>query len=292
MEMNNLLYISYGTGLHEQEVVFSMLTAWKWVGPDAGSIRYLILTDHPENFAGTPATIEHISAEQWRDWAGPSQFSHRRKILALRHTLRKYGTPTALLDADTWMRKSPQELFKRIAPGRTLMHIREARIRDIATPQGRMISDFLIQEKFMDYQNRKFVIPTETVMWNAGVLGFDPADIRLLDNVLHLTDQMCVKSNLHILEQTAFSYILAKYTSLSEAYDIVFHYWPPYLHLPFKKKLPSLMRDISDLPLEAKITRCYAVRPRPGLVRKGKVMLKRCLQAADLLRGRSRSNEW
>ena len=92
------------------------------------------------------------------------------------------------------------------------MHIREASISEIATPQGRMIADFLTRERFLGIDGRDLTIPVDTALWNAGVVGLDPADTNLLDEVLHLTDQFCTRSNLHILEQLAFSYILAKLT--------------------------------------------------------------------------------
>ena len=69
-----------------------------------------------------------------------------------------------------------------------------------------------------------------SAIWNAGVIGLDPADAKLLDEVLDLTDQFCACSNLHVLEQLAFSYVLTQRSVVSETHDIVFHYWPPYLH--------------------------------------------------------------
>jgi hypothetical protein len=86
--------------------------------------------------------------------------------------------------------------------------------------------------------------------------------------------------------------VLAQRTQLREAADTVFHYWPPYLHQPFREKLPRIMRQTEMLPLAQRVARCYANRPRPTLPRRGKVLLKRCLQAAGFLRGRARSNEW
>jgi hypothetical protein len=290
--VRNVLYISYGTGLHEQEAVFSLLSAWRWAPPKSDDVHFLILTDHPESFTNLPATVELITADQWREWAGPTQFNHRRKILALQYALSRYCAPTVLLDADTWLRKPPRKLFERIAPGKTIMHIREARISEIATPQGRMIVDFLTREQFVDSDERDIRIPIHTAMWNAGVIGIDPADTKLLDEVLLLTDQFCGRSTLHVLEQLAFSYVLSLRTHLQEAHDIVFHYWPPYLHEPFKQKLPEIMGQITGLSLEDRIAKCYEHRPRPTLPRRGKVVLKRGLQSLGLLRGRSRSNEW
>ena len=290
--MRNILYISYGSGLHEHEAVFSLLSARHKMKQPAEDLRILVFTDHPENFSGVPATVEYVAPGQWLEWSGPTFFNHRRKILALRLALKEYSTPTVLLDADTWFRKSPLQLFDRISPGKTLMHIREARISEIATPHGQKLAEFLTRESFIDSCGRPLSIPVDTFLWNAGVIGMDPADAPLLDDVLHLTDEFCARSNLHILEQLAFSYVLERRSHLFESQDIVFHYWPPYLHEPFKKKLPELIRKCSGLSLNERIQRYYPDRPRPTLPRRAKVVLKRCLQTLGFLPGRSRSNEW
>jgi hypothetical protein len=290
--MKNLLYISYGVGLHQQEAIFSLLSALHWNRQKPDDLRFLIFTDRPAGFSNLPATVEFIEPEQWRTWSGPTLFNHRCKILALQHALRKYRAPTALLDADTWFRKSPHELFERITPGKSLLHIREARICDIATREGRKVADFVGHNRFASFAGDDIAIPVQTDLWNAGVVGLDPANVSVLDEVLNLTDQFCARSNLHILEQLAFSFILPQRTQLQESYDIVFHYWPPYLHEPFRKKIPDLMERHTNLPLKARAARYYAERPRPTLPRRVKVILKRCLQGLGLLRGRSKSNEW
>jgi hypothetical protein len=287
--MKQLLYISYGVGPHQQEVTFSLLSALHWGGPESNDTRFLIFTDRPTDFADFPATVESIEAEQWRRWFGPTRFTHRCKILALQHALRKYPAPTVLLDGDTWFRKSPDYLFRRIAPGKTIMHIREGRISELAAPWHQEIVDIVSQHEFENFTGRKTRIPIRTDLWNAGVIGLDPADLDVLDEVLHLTDQFCARSNVHILEQFAFSYILAKRTQLHASHDIVFHYWRPYLRQPFRQKLPKIMRQCANLPLHDRIAWCYAHRPRPTLYRRGKVVIKHCLQGLGLLRGRLRS---
>ena len=290
--MKNLLYISYGVGPHQQELIFSLLSALHWTDPETAGLRFLVLTDRPADFAGLPVKIELIEPEQWRAWSGPTRFNHRCKILALQHAMRKYEAPTVLLDADTWFRKPPQKLFDRVAPGTSILHIREAQISEIDSPQGRSVADFVSHNRFPISAEHDLSIPIETNLWNAGVVGLDPADAGLLDEVLHLTDRFCERSKLHILEQLAFSYVLAQRTQLGESYDIVFHYWPPYLHEPFRQKLPEIMQQSAALPLKQRIAWCYARRPRPTLPRRGKVILKRCLQGLGFLPGRSRSNEW
>ena len=129
-------------------------------------------------------------------------------------------------------------------------------------------------------------------MWNTGVIGLHCDDANLLDNVIHLTDQFCSNSDLHILEQFAFSYLLQTKTQLRESSDLVFHYWPPYLHKPFQKVLPGLLQQAEKLESAEKTRWLYAGRPRPTLARRGKVILKRLGQWCGLIHGQSLSNEW
>ncbi len=108
--MNNLLYLSYGSGPHEQEVICSLLSAYRWSAP-GDTYRILVYTDHPESYRDLPLEIQFVSPMQWQEWSGPKQFNHRRKILALQHAMQTYGGPVVLLDGDTWLRARPSGCF-------------------------------------------------------------------------------------------------------------------------------------------------------------------------------------
>ncbi len=289
--MNHLLYLSYGRGPHQQEVIFSALSAHHW-SPAGEDYQIWIYTDETDTFKGLPFEIQFISTARWNDWAGPKQFNHRRKILALKHAIEHHAGPVVLLDGDTWLRAPVSRLFERVGPGRTLMHIREGDISRIDTPLFQRMRELLQSADLQDRNGNRFRIPTDVAMYNAGVIGIDSADAGLLDQVLDLTDQLCELSDLHVLEQFAFSYVLAQGTALGEADDLVFHYWPPYLHDPFRKELPQLMAESESLPLRQRVDHLYAHRPRPTWLRRGKVVAKRALQMAGVIRGRCRSNEW
>jgi len=49
--MKNLVYLSYGAGLHEQEITFSILSAYHWLGVGDPDMRIVIYTDRPETFS-------------------------------------------------------------------------------------------------------------------------------------------------------------------------------------------------------------------------------------------------
>lgn len=286
--MNRLLYISYGRGLHEHEVIFSLATAKKWGGSDW---RAVILTDHPESFAGIDADVEFVSSATWDDWAGPHQFAHRRKILALQHAFEAEAVPTVLVDGDTWFRGGVSKVFDRIAPGRTVMHIREGAVSHIRSPLMSKMTKFLDNNHF-DAAEEMNVMSSTSQMWNAGVVGLHPDDSGLLEKVLQLTDQFCEQSDLHVLEQFAFSWLLSQQSQLAETSDLIFHYWPPYLHQPFRGRVAEIMKSAKDLPEKERAEYLFANRPRPTTVRRAKVVAKRIGQLLGLIRGRCRSNEW
>jgi hypothetical protein len=289
--MKTLLYLSYGLGPHEREVIYSVYTA-RHCSPNAAGFRILVYTDHPDSFASVPADVEFISTQQWNAWGGPHNFNHRRKILALQHAISKTADSVILVDGDTWWRGAVESLFRRIDAGRTLMHIREGSISEINGPRIAELRALVREHRFNLPDGSAVEIPGNCQMWNAGVIGLHPHDARLLDDVIHLTDQFCSKSDLHILEQFAFSFLLQTKTALHEASDLVFHYWPPYLHIPFRKVLPDLLQYAEKLDGAEKAAWLYVGRPRPTILRRAKVIIKRLGQWSGLIRGQSRSNEW
>lgn len=279
------LFLSYGTGLHQAEVKYAVrcLSVHSQLIP----ADVLVYTDTPAYFDGLPACVEYIPAAQWTEWGGAQNFNHRRKILALQRALQASAGPVLLLDGDTWLRKPLSLLCDRIAPGCGVMHIREGQIGSVQSPLYQQLRQLL-----QSPAGQGFGISLQSSMWNAGVIGLHPEDLPLLHEVLQLTDLMCQHSSLHILEQLAFSYVLSQRIHLSEAADVVFHYWPPYLHNPFRKKLPGLLTQVAAMPASRQVPFLYSHRPRPGLARRGKVICKRLLEGIGLLRGYCRSNEW
>jgi len=288
--MKTLLYLSYGQGPHELEVIYSVYSA-RHRSPNSENLRIVIYTDHPDSFSSVPADVEFISTQQWNEWGGPQNFNHRRKILALQHAISSIAARVILVDGDTWWRGPADQVFDRICAGQTVMHIREGSIAEIKGPRIAELRSLIRGHQFELADGSAATIPADCQMWNAGVLGLHPDDASLLDDVIHLTDQFCSKSDLHILEQFAFSFLLQTRTQLREASDLVFHYWPPYLHTPFRNVLPGLLQQAEDLEGIQKARYLYAGRPRPTLARRGKVILKRIGQWCGLIRGQSRSNE-
>ena len=102
------------------------------------------------------------------------------------------------------------------------------------------ISDVVDRNSFQDLSGRPFKISPDAPMWNSGVLGLHSSDAHLLEEALNLIDQMWPKVQdaplpVHHVEQFASGYFLER-TRISESHDIVYHYWPEYLRVPFRRR--------------------------------------------------------
>jgi hypothetical protein len=102
-------------------------------------------------------------------------------------------------------------------------------------------------------------------MFNAGVIGIHEADIALLDEVRHLTDQIYPHVRKGTIEQFAFSACFQLCTELRQSYDVVCHYWPrPYRAL-FSEELERVLRDPSISSQEERFRRLLPHQPRPSV---------------------------
>ena len=116
--------------------------------------------------------------------------------------LARFGGRVVYCDADTYFLSHPRRLFNRIGPGRTVMHIKEGNLHAC---HGGDIAEFLQRHQVTNLAGERWPITAETPMYNAGVIGLDAADAPLLDEVVHLTDQMYPPVRIHTVEQFAFS---------------------------------------------------------------------------------------
>ena len=256
---NTLLYILYGSGSHYDEAVFSVLSALHHIGADRERYRVVVYTDHPAPFAELPVHTHLVTADAIRDWSGPYHVRHRRKIFGIQDALRRFGGRVLYCDSDTYFTKHPKTAFRRIGPGATVMHIGEYRLAD---PCARGIARALIGEDFRSRAGQPWQIGLRSTMFNAGVVGVDAADAWVLDEVIHLCDQIDAVgarrpppplneplTNLHP-EQFAFSVCLRRCTELRQSYDVVTHYWLPPPRTAFREHLIRVLHKSGIQPQE------------------------------------------
>ena len=238
--MNNLVYLSFGRGSHVDELVYSVLCALHMIGPDRSSYRIIMYTDHPSALAQLPVHIEPLSEKALTDWAGPFDFNHRRKIFVIKDALEKFGDRLLYCDSDTFFTKHPKKAFARVRPQHTVMHIGEYHLYDSCAQK---LLDFVQGHELQDPAGRRWNMTPATAMFNAGVIGIHGSDISLLDEVLHLTDQIYPHVKIPVIEQFAFSVCFQQRTKLHQSYEIIHHYWPPVLRALFGGQLSRVLHD-------------------------------------------------
>ena len=260
--MDTLIYLSYGRGPHVDQLIYSVLSTRQKLGLEQNDYRIIVYTDDPVAVAGLPVHIEVISAKILADWAGPFNFNHRRKIFAIKDALEKFGGRLVYCDADTYFLKHPRKLFARIRPGHTVMHVKEGHLNHV---HGTDIAKFLRVHDLKHLSGACWKVTPDTPMFNAGVIGMHEADIPLLDEVAHLTDQIYPHVSIHTVEQFAFSACLQHHTRLRQSYRIVHHYWPPPGRAQFNEELRRVLHDPSITSNEEQLLRLSARRPRQSI---------------------------
>src|SRR5262249_7910549 len=151
---------------------FSLLSAFRFLKDRVQNYRFLIYTDNAAAFDGLPGTIECLDAARLREWLGPHGYIHRRKMMAVVDSFTKYPEVTAFIDSDTWFIRSPDELFSRISPGRSCLHLAEGPLMITFTKKSwRNLAKILACACLVDEHGRTVNIPPDSTMWNSGVIG-------------------------------------------------------------------------------------------------------------------------
>jgi hypothetical protein len=279
------VYLSLGEGRHVDELRFAVLSAARFHTGDAGwSIR--VYTDRPDLFADLPAEVRALSAETAAAWSGSAGYVYRGKIAALADALADPDTTrAAIVDGDTYATRSPEKLFARIAPGRTLMHQREGRPHP---PEMAALRTVLAVHTPVDAAGRSWGITETETLWNSGVVGLHRADAAFCDEALSLTDQLLehgFAERSHTAEMVAFGVVLARRSKIRECRDVITHYWPAKIRKPFLIRLREVWADRS-IDQQTAFDRLWADRPRESLEDRLKTRVKRTAAGVGLELGR------
>lgn len=288
--MNHVVFLSYGSGPHVDETRFAILSAVHQDGPQDGSqdlsspqgYEIVVVTDDPSAYANLGVQTELVTAAQIREWAGPVKFDHRIKICALAHVMQQRPGPAALVDGDSYFLHSPAQLFERIGPDKTIMHLCEGQI-------GHLVALGYNRQRLMQMSHDlgaagRYNFSAATTMWNSGVVGLHPDSTPLFDQILALNDAIHAAVPTNVSEQLAFGSVLDRHTRLTPARDIVFHYHQDFMRNPFRHRLPELMRQTANLPPAQRAAALWPHRPLPPQVKVIKAALKRPLKRFGFFR--------
>lgn len=287
--MNNLVYLTYGQGPHIDELAYSVVSARYMSAVDNSKYRIVVYTDEPARCGDLPVEIEPIDSEHLTEWAGPFNFNHRRKIVAVKNALEKFGGRVALCDTDTYFVKPPSELFGRIRAGHTLIHAREG---DLNSNNASGLRQFLKRHNLRTVAGKTWNITARTPMFNSGVIGIEETDITLLDEAIHLVDQIYAHVKIHTVEQFAIGACFDRRATLHEAFDVVCHYWPMPGRALFQEELRRLLHDPSIGSNEERFHRISACRPVPRLDRPEPTLKQRLHFAFRRVKDRARKSRF
>jgi hypothetical protein len=275
--MKNIVYSMFSPGPYVHEIAYSLHSVYKFLPPERTDYRFIVYCSTPAEFEGVRATVLRFEPEQLREWAGPHNFGWRIKLKTLEDALLRFGEPVALLDGDTYFRKSPDRLFARIRPGRTVLHIREGKVRNLEDQCHRDLTQLLSRVDIPDPVTGTRIKPVAE-MWNAGVIGIHPSDLQVVRDALALTDRLLAEEHIVTVEQFALSYCLGTKTNLRGCQDLVFHYWNKKYRKPFRTLIADLLPSTAGLPEAERARRLYEVRPQPSTAKK---ILNNTLYALD-----------
>lgn len=254
----------FSPGRFSQEITYSLHSAYRFLPPSRSDYRFIVFCPSANDFKNLRVQTVEYGQERLAQWAGPHNFGWRIKLQTLVHVLRTYNEPTVLIDGDTYFRRSPDYLFKRIKPGRSVMHIREGRVCDLTDQNHQDLAALLRTGTIRDPVSGA-PIPATQEMWNAGVIGVDPADVGTIEQSIALTDQILARNPIYTIEQFALSYCLQTRTRLRPCDDTVFHYWSMRYRRPFRMVLEELLENTANLGEAERAMKLYAHRPKASL---------------------------
>lgn len=260
--MNVLCYLVYGPSFHLDEVIYSILSARTLLdrqkSPDCQIVVYTDSSENTALFGGLPVHVEVKSPSVFSEWIGPLGFNHRAKILAIQDALSRFGDRVIYCDADTYFLKPSNQLFSQIRPGTSFMHVCEGHINE---SNGAGLGTVLNANQLRTVAGRRWNLSDDALMFNAGVIGMHRADMGLLHEVLYLTDQIYSQVKIHTVEQFAFSACLNRHTRLTEAHDVIHHYWPMPGRALFREELRRVLHDPGLISDEERWQRLVSRRP-------------------------------
>lgn len=223
-----IVYQAYGRKDIIQQVLLSV-SSLKMFYPQEIPFEIEIYTDQKasiESFFRSEKTVSIIefTHDQLKEWRGEIQFVHRVKLEILKLASRNLKGPLIYLDGDTVFRSAPNELFSEISSRISLMHIRESSLKEGKDLLTRKIAKF-VKGKTFKLSEGLLQIPSDTEMWNAGVIGVAPDNTKWFSNMIEMTDVLYSRYQKHVMEQLAVSYYLNRETQVLPSDDVIHHYW-------------------------------------------------------------------
>ena len=241
--MRTILYQAYGSEDIKNELLFSLVSLLPFASEDQYIIK--IYTDD-ETYFKRPFLedlriyFEPLDEKRIKEWQGEDEFVHRLKIKVIQDFIEKGGTEGLYLDTDTVFTQSPKILFDGIHKGEYWMHESEGPLTPSKNKVFKKIATF-VRNNTDNISHLPFAAEILGMkMFNAGLIGFDYRLGNEITKVLELNDGLYELFHKHIMEQLAFSLILAKNFKVKEGKSYVHHYWN-------LKEIRPLLKDFFEM---------------------------------------------
>jgi hypothetical protein len=256
--MRTILYLCFGGGGYPDELIHAVLAARHTLGRDRDGYRIVVYTDDPTLFHDLPVHTEVVTRAALTEWAGPFNHMFRRKAVAIREAMKTCRGTLLYCDTDTYFLKHPGKVFERIGPGRSVMHVKEGTPASVRADD---LSAVLTQQTLTKRDGQRWNLSPQTPIFNAGVIGLHEDDAPLVDEAIHLIDQICPHLPTYFgTEQFSFSASLSEHNQVSTADDVIHHYWLPAPRARFHELLARTLHDPSLGSYEARFRRLLPLR--------------------------------
>ncbi len=204
-------YYIYGSSpRYPLELRFSWLSLLNRAKQEGICPHVTLYTDHSKTFSDWPFEVREINHDQWLEWIAPQDYIFRSKNRFMAHFLKTTHLPTLFFDTDTYFKGSLKAIVDRVSDKSTLMYCSEG----------------LLTEYYPYYAEAyKDLLPSDTEMWNSGVVGLMPQSAYLIDEALELLDRLYARYVCFQAEQLALGEIFRRKTLLKPADKEVEHYY-------------------------------------------------------------------
>ena len=120
------------------------------------------------------------------------------------------------------------------------------------------------------------------------MVGIDASDVRLVNEALELLDYLSEHGLSMVMEQLAFSIVLAGRTRIRASRDVIFHYNVNPTRSAFRARIPELIAESEGMSLSARAEWLYAHRMRLAAPTSARNLAKDLLNTLGILRRRDR----
>ncbi|AMB84038.1 hypothetical protein AWM79_01460 [Pseudomonas agarici] len=213
-----LVYLVFGAETYHQEAVFSIASALACLRETPGAeVDIRVFSDNPKPYRHLPVRIDALAEVTRKRWCGPHGYHFRTKHVALRAVLEECEQ-ALLIDTDTFFRRSPIELFRRVEPGTLLCNAFYTTYgANKKLPLYTALSERLRSRNLADDQ---------MMTLNSGVIGLTRQDVGVLDRSIALMDELFpFAQGAYTLEEFCLSVAAYRTVNVKECPDLIHHYW-------------------------------------------------------------------